>query len=84
MKDTFILELVYNNEKKVFDAEFHKLSRFTHRMMVKIGEAQVYFEPDEERHYRAVLSQDHPSPPPDAALVKAVADKLREIFQFED
>lgn len=82
MKDSFILELDYNNEKKVFDAEFQKLSRYTHRMLVNIGGAYVYFEPDEERHYRAVLSQDHSSPAPDPALVKAVADKLHELFQF--
>jgi hypothetical protein len=82
MQDPFILELVYNNEKKVFEAEFHKLSRFTHRMVVNIGGAHVYFEPDEERHYRAVLSPEHLSNPPEAGLVKAVADKLHELFQL--
>ncbi len=82
MQDSFILELVYNNEKKVFDAEFQKPSRFTHRMMVNINGAQVYFEPDEERHYRAVLAPGHISNPPDAGLVKAVADKLHELFQL--
>lgn len=81
MVDSFILELVYNNEKKVFDAEFHKLSRFTHRMMVNIDGAMIFFEPDEERNYRAVLSENSPSIP-DAGLVKAVADKLHELFQF--
>lgn len=81
MVDSFILELVYNNEAKVFDAEFHKLSRFTHRMMVNIDGAQIFFEPDEERNYRAVLSENSSSIP-DADLVKAVADKLHELFQF--
>lgn len=81
MVDSFILELVYNNKTKVFDAEFHKLSRFTHRMMVNIDGAQIFFEPDEERNYRAVLSESSPSIP-DAELVKAVADKLHELFQF--
>lgn len=82
MTDSFILELVYRDEKKVFEAEFHKLSRFTHRMMVNIGGAQVYFEPDEERIYRAVLSPESKGPVPDAELVKAVAEKLHELFQF--
>jgi hypothetical protein len=82
MTDSFILELVYNDEKKVFDAEFHKPSRFTHHMMVNIEGAQVYFEPDEERNYRAVLSPENSSPAPDAGLVRAVADKLHELFQF--
>ena len=82
MTDSFILELVYKDEKKVFDAEFHKPSRFTHRMVVNIDGAQVKFEPDEERNYRAVLSNDGHSPVPDAGLVKAVAEKLHELFQF--
>ncbi|MGN6294104.1 MAG: hypothetical protein ACTHMV_15260 [Chitinophagaceae bacterium] len=81
MVDSFILELVYNNEPKQFEAEFHKMSRFTHRMVVNINGAQVYFEPDEERNYRAVLSENSSSVP-DAGLVKAVADKLHELFQF--
>jgi len=81
MVDSFILELVYNNEQKQFKAEFHKMSRFTHRMVVNINGAQVYFEPDEERNYRAVLAENSSSVP-DAGLVKAVADKLHELFQF--
>ncbi|RYG46654.1 MAG: hypothetical protein EOO01_15895 [Chitinophagaceae bacterium] len=82
MTDSFILELVYNDEKKVFDAEFHKPSRFTHKMVVNIGGALVNFEPDEERHYRAILPTDGSAPVPDAGLVKAVAEKLYELFQF--
>jgi hypothetical protein len=81
MVDSFILELDYNNQKRAFDAEFHKLSRFTHRMVVNIDGAQIFFEPDEERNYRAVLSENSSSVP-DAGLVKAVAEKLHELFQF--
>ncbi len=81
MTESFILELTHKGEKRAFDAEFQKPSHFTHRMIVHIDGAQVSFEPDEERNYRAVLSPESPQAP-NADLVRAVADKLHELFQF--
>jgi len=54
MIDQFELEVVCNGMQKEFHAEL-LLQGYTHKFKVIIDNKEVFFEPDEEGSYRAVV-----------------------------
>ena len=56
MAESFTLTVHYKGEERSFDAELRMLG-YTHKIAVNINGAELLFEPDEERNYRAVLSE---------------------------
>jgi hypothetical protein len=53
MTEEFIITIVYKDAERHFPAKL-LLQGFTHKFQVSLPETDVFFEPDEEGHYRAV------------------------------
>ena len=81
MAESFTLTILYKGEQKHFEAALWLIG-YTHKIAVQIGEKEVFFEPDEERNYRAVVAdpqntRDHH----DRQLLQAIAEGLEETFK---
>lgn len=76
MADTFDLVVMYKGVEHLFPAELRPFG-FTYKIWVKVGEAELLFEPDEERNFRALLHNEIPfHSHPDPELVAAIATEL--------
>ena len=64
MADDFQLTVSLHGEEKHFSTQWQPWG-YTHRFTVDVEGVAVFFEPDEEGHYRAVLAPDQ-----DEALVR--------------
>lgn len=80
MEDVFILSVLYGNEMHDFEAELQVFG-YSYKIAVKINNTIVFFEPDEERNYRAVLADPALQKNMDIVLLKAVSAKLEELFK---
>jgi hypothetical protein len=79
--DPFTLVVPYKEEERQFDAELRRFG-YSHKIMVNVEGTEIIFEPDEERNYRATLSETDTSKKlPDIELLKAVAAALEEAFK---
>jgi hypothetical protein len=58
MDEPFELPVNYEGEEILFQARLLQFG-YTHRFAVKIHGQDVYFEPDEERNYRAMMEPEH-------------------------
>ncbi|WP_132055655.1 hypothetical protein [Pseudocnuella soli] len=56
---------------------------FSYKIEATVNGTVVWFEPDEERNFRAVLPPegDTTAHPPDAALLQAIATALEEALR---
>jgi len=81
MTETFTLTVTYRNTTREFTAEL-RVTGYTHRIVIMVDKQEVVFEPDEERNYRAVIYEsEEKQNPPDAGLIKAIAEELEEAFK---
>jgi hypothetical protein len=82
MSEYFDIELVYKGEEIVFHAEFMQTA-YSYRIKVRVGENELYYEPDEERNFRATTSYDDviTGKSPDKALLAAIANALILLFK---
>ena len=80
MDDVFDLPVLYKNEELLFPARLQQTG-YTHRFEVDVYGTMVYFEPDEERNYRAVLdpSQVEKSVPLD--LLQAISTGIETVLR---
>jgi len=81
MDESFTITVLLNENEYSFDARLVTLG-YTHRFYVMIKGMSVIYEPDEARHYRAIL-QDMPQASVKhnyIDMVKAVADKIESIY----
>ena len=74
MTDEFILTIEYKNTNLDLPAIL-LLQGYSHKFKVTVNEQEVYFEPDEEGHYRAVKMPGQE----EAALAKIDKELLRTI-----
>ena len=58
MTEPFIITVTYKGEERNFEAQL-QASGYTHRFLVVVEEMDVFFEWDEEGHYRAVIPPAH-------------------------
>jgi hypothetical protein len=82
MTDPFILSVHHNNQEWEFTAEL-LLQGYSHKFKVMIGQHEVFFEPDEEGHYRAVKMpwQDQQDLGKiDRSLLSAIQQKIESIL----
>jgi hypothetical protein len=56
MTDPFIITVNYKGEMRDYNAQL-MVQGYTHRYKIWIGEAEIFFEPDEEDSYRAISTQ---------------------------
>ena len=76
MAEPFILTIYYKEREQPFNAEL-RLVGYTHKIAVNIEGIEVLFEPDEERNYRALLSEaDMHKKKIDTELIRLIAAEL--------
>ncbi len=83
MTDPFTLSVLYKGNELQLPAQLI-LKGYVHQFRVMINDTAVFFEPDEEGHYRALIVPDAGGEmplPPDAALLQAVHEKIIAIQQ---
>lgn len=56
MPESFTLTIFHKGVEQSYDAEL-RLMGYTHKIAVNIEGTEILFEPDEERNYRALLSE---------------------------
>ena len=82
MTDPFILSVNHHNQELEFNSEL-LLQGYTHKFKVVIGQHEVFFEPDEEGHYRAIKMpwQDQQDLKKiDRSLLSAIQQKIESIL----
>jgi DNA polymerase/3'-5' exonuclease PolX len=81
MDEPFIITVPYKGEEINLEAQL-QLTGYTHRFRVVIDEVDIFFEPDEERQYRAIIppEQAEAARRIDHALLQAVAATLHEVL----
>lgn len=80
MNETFDIPLAYNGRALMLPAKLLILG-YTHKIQVTVDGNEIFFEPDEERNYRAVLAFDclDETVTTDKNLLKAIADAIETI-----
>ena len=78
MTELFTLAVVYNGKEYHFCCAL-KAYTYTYKIAIDVDGAEVLFEPDEERHYRAVVPATFYKEI-DAGLLKAIAEELHTAF----
>lgn len=58
MEEPFVIDIEYQGRQMEFEAAL-KPRGYTYRIEVIVEEVPVMFEPDEERHYRAMVEPEH-------------------------
>ncbi|GAA4790812.1 hypothetical protein GCM10023231_18370 [Olivibacter ginsenosidimutans] len=78
MEESFTININYQHAEHVFDTKILSLG-YTYKVEVIIDGTVVYFEPDEERHYRAVVTNTENLPQRlTPELLKAIANYLEK------
>jgi hypothetical protein len=81
IQESFTFSVLHNNQVKEFEAQFQQYG-YSYRITIPVNGVDVIFEPDEERNYRAVISNINDNKKDvDTKLVQAIAIKLEEMFK---
>ncbi|MDQ3279155.1 MAG: hypothetical protein M3Q06_12575 [Bacteroidota bacterium] len=80
MDETFALPVTYRGEELLFPARLEQVG-YTHRFVVDVKGAEVIFEPDEERNYRAIMEEEGFSKEVTVELLKAIASAIEEVLR---
>ena len=81
MEEPFLLDVNYLGETLDFEGQLH-LSGYQHKIEIIVNDISVFFEPDEERNYRALVSMEqmadnkHLNP----GLLRAIAQRLDSLL----
>jgi hypothetical protein len=78
----FDIPLVYKNKERSFRARLLLLV-YTHRFVVDVYGREIFFGPDEERNYRAIVEPEvlEQHTDMDAGLLKAIAEAIEMIVK---
>ncbi|HEY0056874.1 MAG TPA: hypothetical protein VGB63_16100 [Pedobacter sp.] len=80
MDDVLKIPIDYKGEELEFEAKLIPYG-YIHRLVVEIEGIEVHFEPDEERQYRAILSDSalEKNLVPDVHLIKKISEVLNNL-----
>jgi hypothetical protein len=80
MDEVLRIPVEYKGEEIEFEANLIPYG-YIHRLVVDVEGVEVHFEPDEERQYRAILSDRaiEKNLVPNVELVKKIAEVLNKI-----
>jgi hypothetical protein len=80
MAQYFPLYITYQGKQREFEAQLLHLG-YLHKVQVEIDGVNVMFEPDEERNYRALVSEQEveKSKTLSIGLLQAIAEKLQTL-----
>lgn len=74
--DIYEIPVHYKGQELLVPAQL-LVTGYTHKFRVEVGDHEVFFEPDEERNYRATLDPEHSnSAKIDLAFLQAIAAGL--------
>lgn len=80
MDNTFELDVDFNGETYEFEGNLI-ISGYLHKIELDVQGTKVYFEPDEERNYRALMSmEDLNKSELSIGLLKAIANRLDSLL----
>ena len=81
MNESFIIPVVYEGEERQLECTLI-ITAYVHKFHINVDGVGVYFEPDEERNYRAMLDEvsTERNLKPDPKLIKAIADTLGKLL----
>jgi len=81
MPESFLLSVQYKNEEKQFESEL-RVFGYTHKIAVNVNGIEIIFEPDEERNYRAVLTEPEINKKKiDIELLRLITEELESSFK---
>lgn len=81
MENTFTFSLDLHDSGKDFEGTFERRG-YSYRIGVTVEDSVIWYEPDEERNFRAILEADTAGKKKvDKALVEAIAIKLEALFR---
>ncbi|MEJ7913767.1 MAG: hypothetical protein WKF70_11480 [Chitinophagaceae bacterium] len=82
MNETFEIPVIYKVRELIFQAELLVLG-YTHKIQVEVNGKNIFFEPDEERSYRAVQAYDSMQEfsSSDKDLIKDIAGAIEIILK---
>ena len=83
MDESFTITVYIDEQEYCFDARLVTIG-YSHKVTVVINGIEVFYEPDEERRYRAILhdTQQASIQDKDKELIKAVGDKIESIHDL--
>lgn len=81
MSENFELPVWYHGKELLFPAELLPMG-YSHKIKITVNDTDLLFEPDEERHYRALIAEaDRESVlRMDQQLLGAICETLDELF----
>jgi hypothetical protein len=82
MSDEFVLTVQFKGEEHHFESSLIRRG-YTHQLRVLIDNKEVFFEPDEEGHYRAVKmpgQEMHEFDKIDKALLRAIQKEIEDTL----
>ena len=82
MEDPFIIDVDYQGEELEFEGQLH-ISGYLHKIEIIVNDISVFFEPDEERNYRALVSMEQISNHKvlSVGLLQAIAHRLDSLLK---
>lgn len=80
MNETFDIPVNYKGEALLFPAQLQHTG-YTHRFLVEVYGEEVFFEPDEERSYRALVDPEQLTQTLNVDLLKAIAEAIESILK---
>ena len=82
MVEDFKIPVLYNNQRLNFPAQLLRYA-YSYKIEVDVEGTLVYFEPDEERNWRAMVGQEEVSVNRNLnrELLKAIATSIEEIVK---
>jgi hypothetical protein len=82
MVEDFKIPVLYNNQRLNFPAQLLRYA-YSYKIEVDVEGTLVYFEPDEERNWRAMVGQEEVSVNQNLSreLLKAIASSIEEIVK---
>lgn len=81
MTDPILITVPYQSTEKEFEIQL-ELTGYTYRIKVIVNEVTVFFEPDEEKQYRAIVPYEHAEAGKklDPGLLQAIAETLGSVL----
>jgi len=82
MVEDFKIPVLYNNQRLNFPAQLLRYA-YSYKIEVDVEGTLVYFEPDEERNWRALVGQEEVTVNKslNRELLKAIASSIEEIVK---
>ena len=78
MAEHFTIEIEHNGKKQSFSGELRQLG-YTYKLFIDVNGVEVIFEPDEERNYRVIITNQQDADKFDKVLLQKIVDELKKI-----